>query len=58
MCHSPGHGRLRRDELEVAVAAGDPTGVYVVSMLGLSLQLDTTHIIRQDIVVSVEYDSD
>ena len=54
MRHSPGHGRLCSNELEVAIVPGDPTGVYVVSMLGLSLQLDTTHIVREDIVVSVK----
>ena len=45
---------MRRDELELAVAAGDPTGVYVVTMLGLSQQLDSTRIIGQDVVVSVK----
>ena len=49
--HCPGKRRLRRDELEIAVAAGDPTGVYVVAVLCLSQKPDALLVIRQDVVV-------
>ena len=40
-----GHGRLRRDELEVAVAASDPTSINVVAVFCLFQEPDAFLII-------------
>ena len=42
---------MRRDELEVAVVARDPTSIYVVAVLRLSQKPDALLVIRQDVVV-------